>query len=117
MTPSSSAEVAEWQTQRTQNAPWATTCGFKSRPRLHTQRRAFTIRVDPVFRPNCGTLELLSRNNRESIIARLTVWTDGKFTTRFFQVIPLFEQRISKDGTQRPAESGPPASSTIALPL
>ena len=30
---SSSAEVAEWQTQRTQNPPWATTCGFKSRSR------------------------------------------------------------------------------------
>src|SRR5208282_3609136 len=32
---SSSAEVAEWQTQRTQNPPWATTCGFKSRSRHH----------------------------------------------------------------------------------
>src|SRR5208282_2998275 len=30
---SSSAEVAEWQTQRTQNPPCASTCGFKSRPR------------------------------------------------------------------------------------
>src|ERR1019366_9245378 len=30
---SSSAEVAEWQTQRTQNPPCASMCGFKSRPR------------------------------------------------------------------------------------
>ena len=28
-----SAEVAEWQTQRTQNPPCASMCGFKSRPR------------------------------------------------------------------------------------
>jgi hypothetical protein len=27
------AEVAKRQTQWTQNPPWATTCGFKSRPR------------------------------------------------------------------------------------
>src|SRR5271155_6167281 len=34
-----SAEVVEWQTQRTQNPPWATTCGFKSRSRHHNSPR------------------------------------------------------------------------------
>jgi hypothetical protein len=36
------AEMAEWQTQWTQNPPWATTCGIKSRSRHQENQGFFT---------------------------------------------------------------------------
>jgi hypothetical protein len=85
--PSSSAEVAEWQTQRTQNPPWATTCGFKSRPRHHRDFRAHRIpdffRFDrqrwqsaSVARPRDAPLpEAAHKKNQAETLPKEVVWS------------------------------------------
>src|ERR1700687_2682780 len=55
--PSSSAEVAEWQTQRTQNPPWATTCGFKSRSRHQYSHRQWRFLHDLLARDSWQACE------------------------------------------------------------